>query len=230
MLARPGGDPGALRAFVAAHTALVRPPLLPELTLRLATEVTPLWTATEAHLAAAGIEPPFWAFAWAGGQALARALLDAPDLVRGRVVIDLASGSGLVAIAAALAGARAAIAVDVDPLAGAAAALNAEDNGVAITVRLEDVLDRADDPPAWLASADVLCAGDACYDPHLAPRIVRLLRARARAGASCFLGDPGRAYRPDEDLELVARCVVPCQGDVEDSAEKAASVFRVTAP
>jgi predicted nicotinamide N-methyase len=229
MLTAPGRDPRALRDFLLASTALAWPPLVPEIALRLATEVTPLWHATEGHLAAAGIAPPFWAFAWVGGQALARTLLDEPALVRGRSVVDLASGSGLVAIAAALAGARRVVAVDVDPLAGAAVALNAERNGVSVEVRLEDVLDAVDEPPDWIRDADVLLAGDACYEPALGPRVARFLRARARAGALCLLGDPGRSYLPAEGLAPIARHAVPVQGDVESAAELSTRVFRVEA-
>ncbi|MFT3764272.1 MAG: 50S ribosomal protein L11 methyltransferase [Minicystis sp.] len=217
-------DPASLRAFIAASTAVVAPPLLPEIRLHLATEVTPLWQATERSLELQGIEPPFWAFAWAGGQALARILLDRPDLVRGRVVLDFASGSGLCAIAAALAGAAEVIAVERDPLAIAAIALNAELSGVTLDARLEDVLSA---PPAWLDRCDVILAGDVCYDRAMAERVQSFMRARANRGALALLGDPGRAYLDESVLEEIARCRVPTIDDVEGQAEKTGVVYRV---
>ncbi|APR77250.1 SAM-dependent methyltransferase [Minicystis rosea] len=215
-----------LRAFIRSNTAVVAPPLLPEIRLHLATEVTPLWQATEQTLSLHGIEPPFWAFAWAGGQALARHLLDVPDLVRGRRVLDFASGSGLCAVAAALAGAANVIAVERDPLAAIAIALNADLSGVTIDARLEDVLDTT---PAWLAGCDVVIAGDVCYDRAMASRVQTFLRARAQAGALVLIGDPGRAYLDDGDLEQITRYRVPTIDDVEGQAEKTGVVYRVRA-
>jgi predicted nicotinamide N-methyase len=212
------------RAFLRESTALVSPPLLPELRLHLATEITPLWHATERTLAQQGLEPPFWAFAWAGGQALARFLLDHPAVVRGRRVLDFACGSGLVAIAAALAGAAEVIAVDLDPLALVAVAENAAANRVTIDGRCVDVLAAA---PAWLDGCELILAGDVCYDRAMAERVQRFLGERARAGAECLIGDPGRAYLDPEPLEEVARCVVPTIDDVEGQREKIGVVYRV---
>jgi predicted nicotinamide N-methyase len=212
------------RAFIRAGTALASPPLLPELRLHLATEVTPLWQATEQTLQQEGIEPPFWAFAWAGGQALARHLLDAPALVRGRRVLDFASGSGLCAIAAALAGAAEVIAVDLDPLAVTAIALNAAENGVTVDARRVDVLA---EPPAWLGGCEVVLAGDVCYDRAMAARVQAFLGERAAAGAVALLGDPGRAYLDQAGLVEVARCRVPTMDDVEGAGEKTGVVYRV---
>ena len=219
-------NPALSRAFVERETQLTTTPLLPEVRLHLATSVTPLWHATEAHLADFGIEPPFWAFAWAGGQGIARAILDRPELVRGHDVIDLASGSGLVAIAAAMAGARRVIAVEVDPLAIAAIGLNAAANGVAIDARLVDVLSLVDDPP-WISSSSVVLAGDVCYDRAMAARVMPWLRARARAGATVLLGDPGRAYLDEEGLVEIARSRVPTIDDVEGQTEKTSVVYRL---
>lgn len=211
--------------FLRASTAVVSPPLLPELRLHLATEITPLWHATEATLQQAGIEPPFWAFAWAGGQALARYLLDHPAVARGRRVLDFACGSGLVAIAAAMAGAAQVIAVDLDPLALVAVAENAAVNAVRVDARHVDVLTA---PPAWLDGCDLVLAGDVCYDRAMAERVQRFLGERAQRGAACLLGDPGRAYLDPAGLTEVARYTVPTIDDVEGQREKTGVVYRVS--
>lgn len=224
--APPAVDPARARAFVRESTAIVSPPLLPEIRLHLATEVTPLWQATEATLARAGIEPPFWAFAWAGGQALARCLLDDPSPVRGRRVLDFASGSGLVAVAAMRAGAAEVIAVDLDPLAIVAAEMNAALNGVSITPRLADVLS---EEPAWLAGCEVILAGDVCYDRSMADRAQRFLRRAAARGALALIGDPGRAYLDPVGIDEIARYRVPTIDDVEGQSEKEGVVYRVRA-
>lgn len=208
------GDPERLAAFVRRATRLQAPPRVPELRLHLADEMTPLWQLTEAELGSAvdgeQLDPPYWAFAWAGGQAVARHLLDAPEEVRGRTVLDLASGSGLVALAALRAGAGASTAVDVDPLAGVAAELNAAANGLAgLTVVPHDLLDAP--PPA----VDLLTAGDVCYDRDMTARVLPWLRAAAAAGTRVLLGDPGRAYLPAEGLVRVAEYDVPTTADLE---------------
>ena len=215
-----------MRAFVQANTVVAAPPLLPELRLHLATDMTPLWQATERHLAEVGVEPPFWAFAWAGGQALARFLLDAPAWVRGRRVLDFASGSGLVAIAAARSGAAGVIAVDLDPLAAEAIALNAALNGVAVDVRCVDPCGALPEP-AWVVEAEVVLAGDVCYDRAMAPRILAWLRRRAQAGALVLLGDPGRAYLPSEGLEALAQHRVPTPEGVEAHQETSVVVYQL---
>lgn len=209
-------------AFVRANTALAAPPLVPELTLHLASDVTALWQATEETLATAGLPPPYWAFAWAGGQALARHILDHPALVRGKAVLDVGSGSGLVALAAAWAGARAATAAETDPFAAAAIALNAAANGLAITIATEDVIGT---PCRW----DVLLAGDMCYERPLADRLVPWLRACAKDGALVLLGDPGRAYLPQEGLTFLARYVVPTPLELEDRTSRETTVWRLIA-
>jgi predicted nicotinamide N-methyase len=207
-------------AFVRANTALAAPPLVPELRLHLASEVTTLWQATEETLATSGLPPPYWAFAWAGGQALARHILDHPELVRGKSVLDIGAGSGLVALAAARSGARTAIAAEPDPFAAAAIALNAAANGLAVVIETTDLIGA---PCRW----DVLLAGDMCYERPLADRLVPWLRACARDGALVLLGDPGRAYLPQEGLLFLARHDVPTPLDLEDRASRATTVWRL---
>jgi predicted nicotinamide N-methyase len=208
--------------FVRSNTAAGRPPLVPEIALHLATEVTPLWQATEASLARGAVPPPFWAFAWAGGQALARYLLDHPELVAGREVLDIGSGSGIVAIAAAMAGAAAVTAAEIDPFAAAAIALNASLNGVALKIETRDLLDRA------AAGWGVALAGDICYEEPMSSRAVALLRRiAARTGRLALLGDPGRAYLPREGLIERARYLVPTSRELEDREGREGVVFEV---
>lgn len=211
-------DPRA--AFVAAQTALAAPPLVPEVCLHLADAVTPLWQATEATLAAAQVPPPYWAFAWPGGQALARHVLDHREVVAGRRVLDFAAGSGLAAIAAARAGAAAVAAAEIDPIAPAAIALNAAANGVVLATIAEDMVGR---DRGW----EVVLAGDVCYERPMAERVTAWLRALARRGALVLLGDPGRAYLPRDGLEAVARYVVPTTLDLEDRTERDTTVWRL---
>jgi len=208
------------RAFVCANTALISPPLVPEIRLHLASEITPLWHATEATLEAQQLPPPYWAFAWAGGQALARYVLDNPALVSGKRVLDFGAGSGLVAIAAARTGAVA-TAAEIDPFAIAAIALNAEANGVAVAIEPRDVIDQA------AARWDAILAGDMCYERPLAERLTRWLRACAGRGITVLLGDPGRAYLPASGLEALARYTVPTSLDLEDRRSREATVWRL---
>ena len=214
--------PEGRRAFVLENTRLQRPPHTPELVLRLADEITPIWRMTEEALQEMGLPPPFWAFAWAGGQALARYLLDNPGLVAGRRVIDFASGSGIVAIAAACAGAARVLAADIDVFCGAAVAINAEANGVAVEFTDEDLLDRP--PPAW---AQVILAGDICYERPLAARVMDWLGAARAAGAVVLIGDPGRSYFPREGLEKLAEYQVPTTRELEDLEIKKTAVWRL---
>jgi predicted nicotinamide N-methyase len=194
-------------------------PLVPEIVLHQADEPIGLWEETEQ---AAGREqpPPFWAFAWAGGQALARYLLDHRELVAGRRVLDLATGSGLVAVAAARAGAAAVTANDVDPLALAAAAANARANGVRVGTVAGDLLDGPVD------GVDVLVAGDVCYSREMTGRVLAFLRRAAAAGAVVLLGDPGRAYLP-AGLEPVAAYDVPVSAALESTTVRRTTVWRV---
>jgi predicted nicotinamide N-methyase len=202
-----------MNTFVLSHTRLTTLPFLPSIKLHLADEVVPLWeqSALEA--------PPFWAFAWAGGQALARYVLDNPGLVRGQRVLDIASGSGLVAIAAAQAGAGAVTATEIDPLAAEAIALNATANEVTINIHLSDILDTTVD-------ADVILAGDVFYNREMSRRVLSLLER------SCIkqtlVGDPGRAYAPKTGFETVAEYTVPVNRDVESTDHKRAVVLRAT--
>lgn len=214
------------QSFIRAHTALAAPPLLPEIALHLATEMTPLWWATETWLQSKGIDPPFWAFAWAGGQAIARLLLDEPQWVRGKRVLDLASGSGVCAIAAARAGAAQVIAVDRDALAAQAITLNAEINGVVVEARAEDIV-KPDAPPDWARKCDVVLAGDVCYDAAMTAAFLPWLQARVAGGAHVILGDPGRYYLPKEGLRQLARYRVPASDDVEAAKEMWGAVYEM---
>jgi len=206
--------------FVRQQTELAAPPLVPEIRLYLASAVTPLWRATEATLAAREVPPPYWAFAWPGGQALARYVLDNPVIVRGRRVLDFAAGSGLVGIAAAEAGAASMTAADIDRIAVAAIALNAEANGVHLDVLHGDPIDR---PSAW----DVVLAGDVCYEQPMAGRATAWLRRLAATGTEVLLGDPGRSYRPADGLVELARYRVPTSLDLETRTECETVVWRL---
>lgn len=211
------------RGFIRANTALAHPPLAPELLLHLASDITPLWHATEASLAQAQLPPPYWAFAWAGGQALARYILDHPDSVRGRTVLDFGAGSGLLAIAAMKAGARLASAAEIDLFATAAIALNAERNSVAVKVEQADLIGVF--PPVW----DVVLVGDMCYERPLAERLTLWLQRLVGAGTLVLIGDPGRAYLPRQGLKELARFIVPTPLDLEDRASRDGVVWRLTA-
>jgi predicted nicotinamide N-methyase len=208
--------------FIRANTRLEAPPLVPEVQLYLASEVVPLWEATETELAEQGLPPPFWAFAWAGGQALARYLLDHPEVVRGKRVLDFAAGSGLQGIAAKLAGAESVEAVDIDAFACAACRLNAASNDADITVREEDVVGTAN------AGWDVVLAGDVCYEGPAAARITAWLRNLATDDHCLVLmGDPGRTYLPRQGLERVIAYGVKTSREMEDSDLRNAVVWRV---
>jgi len=213
---------GDARSFIRANTAIAAPPLVPEIRLHLAGEITPLWQATEASLAQTQLPPPYWAFAWAGGQALARHVLDHPALVEGRDVLDFGAGSGLVAIAAARAGAARVTAAEIDPIAAAAITLNAGLNGVVVAVETADVIGRLTVP--W----QIVLAGDMCYERPLAERLTRWLGRLAVAGAVVLLGDPGRAYLPRSGLVELARHTVPTPLDLEDRAARETVVWRLT--
>ena len=207
--------------FVRRKTAVAAPPLVPEIRLHLATEVTPIWQATEETLAHSALPPPFWAFAWAGGQALARYLLDHPAEVAGRSVLDFGAGSGLVAIAAAKAGAACVLAAEIDHFAAAAIATNAALNDVAIAVKTADVLASVD--PRW----EVVTAGDVCYERPMADRVTGWLRRLAARRLLVLLGDPGRAYLPSEGLVERARYLVPVSRELEDRDTRDTIVWEV---
>ncbi|MBI4968284.1 MAG: methyltransferase [Rhodospirillales bacterium] len=209
--------------FVRRHTELASPPLCPGLKLHLATQVTPLWEATEASLAESGLPPPYWAFAWPGGQAIARYVLDHPDRVRGKAVLDFAAGSGLGAIAAAWAGASRVAAAEIDPFARAAIRLNAAANGVAIDILADDVLE--DTETAW----PVVLAGDVCYERPMAEKVFAWLSGTAGRGGLVLMADPGRAYLPKAGLRELARYTVPTSRELEDRESRETALYAVTA-
>lgn len=218
-MTRPIEDP---ERFVRDNTVLSTPPLVPEICLHLANEVVPLWEATEEDLADKGLPPPYWAFAWAGGQALARYLLDHPETVAGKRVLDFAAGSGVQGIAAALAGASNVVASEIDPFALAALGLNAAANGVKIEVQARDLLDESD------AGWQVVLAGDVCYERPMAARVVRWLKEQAGQGAAVYMGDPGRSYMPKTGLIRLAGYSVRTSRDLEDCDVRNTSVWQVT--
>nr|WP_221236978.1 50S ribosomal protein L11 methyltransferase [Roseospira goensis] len=227
-------DAAARRRFIRTWTTVAAPPHVPDLRLHLATEITPLWQASEALLRERGVAPPFWAFAWPGGQALARHVLDDPELVRGRSVLDLASGCGIAGIAAARAGADAVTGADTDPMAAEALTLNATLNGVAdrVVASVVDLLPAADAPAGGAAPGRwaVILAGDVCYEQPMADRAARFLRAQAAAGAVVLLADPGRAHVPRDGLELLARYAVATTLELEDRLVRETAVYRVRPP
>lgn len=210
-------------AFIREHTRLRPVPHVPEISLYLADEAVPLWQKTEDELQEIGLPPPFWAFAWAGGQALARYILDHPETVRGRRVLDLASGSGLVAIAAALAGAAAVTANDIDGFAIAAIALNAHANGVSLQ---SETIDRLD-AHAPLENFGTVLAGDIFYERDTAARAFSFLRRMKAQGARVWVGDPGRAYLPRDGMRVLAEYEVPVTRDLEDSEIKRTKVWSL---
>jgi predicted nicotinamide N-methyase len=207
-------------AFIRANTKMLVPPLVPEVRLHLASEVVPLWHKTEEELEAAGIPPPFWAFAWAGGQALARYVLDHPGIVRGKSVLDLGAGSGLIGIAAIKAAAASVLCADIDRFAFAAIGLNASANDVAITATNEDMIGRTD---AW----DVILVGDMCYERPLAERLLAWLTARVAAGTSVLIGDPGRSYLPKSGIEKLETYRVQTTRELEDTDIRETNVYRL---
>ena len=206
-------------AFIRAETRLRPVPHAPEISLHVADEATELWQKTEDELGEIGLAPPFWAFAWAGGQALARYILDHPETVRGQRVLDFASGSGLVAIAAMKAGAAEVTACDIDPFAIAAIGINAEANGVSVTALQADIVGQEG---GW----DTVLAGDICYERDLAARVTDWLLTLSRRGATVLIGDPGRSYLPKDRLETLAVYQVPVTRTLEDSDIKKSSVWR----
>ena len=214
-------DPAAARALVLARTRLQRPSVVPELELHLADDMDEAWASLQAELDGDEIPPPFWAFAWLGGQAVARHVLDHPELVAGRSVLDLATGSGLCALAARRAGAGAVTAVDVDPVAVQAVGLNAAHNGLEVDAVGEDLLDAAPPP------VDVVLAGDVFYDARMAERVQPWLLAAAAAGSSVVIGDPGRHYLPRALLAELASYDVPTTRELEGVALKTVRVYGV---
>lgn len=214
-------DAVAVRRFIEANTRVLTPPLVPEIRLHLAEESLPIWQKTEEELGEMNVPPPFWAFAWAGGQALARFLLDTPEIVSGRSVVDLGSGSGLTAVAAKLAGAGSVLAADIDRLSCAAVGLNAALNGVSIAVTQDDLLAQAPTP------VDVVLVGDLFYERALAERVMAYLEAAAAAGAAVLIGDPKRSYFPTDRFVQAAAYEVPVTRELEDADIKRTAVWRL---
>ena len=207
------------RILITENTAIVAPRLVPEVTLHLADEDLPLYRAGEDELAALGIGTPYWAFAWAGGQALARYVLDNPAVVAGKRVLDFGAGSGLVAIAAAKAGAAEIIAADIDPVAAEAMSLNGALNGVDFSMTTEDLIDT---DGGW----DPMLIGDVCYDKEIADRLLPWLRGLAAVGRTVLIGDPGRFILRDMGLETIAAYHAETTGIMEDSDLRNARVWR----
>lgn len=208
--------------FIRANTSLMAPPHVPEIRLHLASEAHELWLKTEEELAEIGLPPPFWAFAWAGGQGLARYILDHPDTVSGAQVLDFATGSGLVAIAAKMAGAAGVAAADIDPWARTAVRLNAAANQVAIGFEGSDIVG-AD------VGANIVLAGDVFYDRGFADALLPWFERLAKKGKTVLVGDPGRAYLPKARLEFCAVYEVPVTRALEDSEIKKTTVWRFRA-
>lgn len=213
-------DPSSTNAFIRANTRLLSPPLVPEIKLHLAEESLPIWQKTEEELGEINVPPPFWAFAWAGGQALARYLLDHASLMVGKRVLDLGTGSGLTAIAAAKCGAAHVLAADIDPLAVAAAGLNAGENGCSIETTGRNLLLEA--PGAF----DVILVGDLFYEKPLADRVIAFLETARGNGALIFVGDPKRSYFPQARFTLVSEYHVPVTRELEDAEIKRSAVWK----
>jgi len=207
--------------FILDNTALMAPPHVPEIVLHLADEAHDLWLKTEEELAEIGLPPPFWAFAWAGGQGLARHVLDNPALVRGKRVLDFASGSGLVAIAAAKAGAAGVVAADIDPFCATAIALNLRANGTEAQFLGTDCIGT---DAGW----DVVLAGDVFYDKGMADRLMPWFRALKARGVDILVGDPGRSYLPRDGLTSLGVYEVPVTRALEDAEVKRTTVWRLS--
>ncbi|MBI1648363.1 class I SAM-dependent methyltransferase [Hyphomicrobium sulfonivorans] len=211
----------AVRAFIAENTRCLAPPLVPEILLYLAEESVPIWQKTEEELGEMNVPPPYWAFAWAGGQALARYMLDNPHLVAGRHVLDLGAGSGLTAIAAMKAGAISVLAADIDLFALAATELNAALNDVKVSTTAEDLLAGA--PQGF----DLILVGDLFYERALAERVTRYIEAAVANGALVLIGDPQRNYFPKGRFECAADYRVPVTRELEDAEIKNSAVWRL---
>lgn len=207
--------------FIRANTRLIAPPLVPEIRLHLAEESVPIWQKTEEELGEMNVPPPYWAFAWAGGQALARYVLDNAVLVAGRTVLDLGSGSGLSALAAARSGAAQVLAADIDGFSLAAVTLNAAVNGLCVETTRDDLLGAAPKPFA------VVLVGDLFYERQLAERVLAYCDAAKAAGALVLIGDPQRNYFPRDRFTCVGRYEVPVTRELEDAEIKRTAVWRV---
>jgi predicted nicotinamide N-methyase len=212
---------GSAKAFIVANTRKLSPPLVPEIRLHLAEESLPIWQKTEEELGEMNVPPPYWAFAWAGGQALARYILDNPELLTGKRVLDLGSGSGLTAVAAMKAGAASVLAADIDRMALAAIALNAELNGVAVDTTYDNLLAKP------LQAFDVILVGDLFYERALAESVSRFIDLAAAQGVLVLIGDPQRNYFPKGRFSSAAEYRVPVTRELEDAEIKRTAVWRI---
>nr|WP_298687383.1 50S ribosomal protein L11 methyltransferase [uncultured Dongia sp.] len=208
--------------FIRTQTKIARPSLVPELKLHLATEIAPIWRATQTELDNAGVPPPYWAFCWPGGQALTRFLIDQPHWVKGKRVLDFAAGSGISGIAAAKMKAAHVTVAEIDEVAVTAIALNAKLNKVTVDIVTEDLVGRRD------LGFDIVLAGDVCYERPMAERVFAWFAALADAGVTVLMGDPGRAYLPRKGLVEMARYQVPTSTELEDKDMRLTLVWRIT--
>jgi predicted nicotinamide N-methyase len=205
--------------FIIKNTVCAAPPFVPEIKLHMAHEITPVWYAHEGWLNAINVEPPYWAFAWAGGQGVARYILDHASLFRGQRVLDFATGGGIAAIAAAQAAATV-VAVDIDPMAVAAARLNAANNGVSIVAECRDMVGEN-------VVADCIVSGDICYAEAMTTRVLPWLRQQAKRGIAVYVGDPGRAYFPADGYEICAEYTIDVPVELEDRTTRTTRVVRL---
>lgn len=215
--------------FITKTTTLASPPLVPELKLHLATDAVALWQMTEAELERANVPPPFWAFAWAGGQALARYIIDRPAAVAGKHVLDVAAGSGIAGLAALWASAAHVVANEIDPFAAAVINMNARANGLTLGLKISE-RDMLGDPPLVTDGAplwDVVLAGDVCYEREMSDRMFDWLRQHSAAGALVLIGDPGRAYVPRDGVVDIAHYSVPTPLALEDREARETAVLQV---
>jgi predicted nicotinamide N-methyase len=210
-----------LADFIRANTRPLAVPSIPSITLYQADEVTPLWLMTEQDMDQSRLAPPFWAFAWSGGQALAKYVLEHPEVVAGKRVLDLACGSGLVGIAAMQAGAASVLCNDIDPYAGAAVALNADLNGVRIDFLSGDLLG------GIVPEVDVILAGDICYEKTMTDAMLTFLGRAVVQNATVLVGDPHRTYFPSNGFRKLADYSVRTIADIEDVAQKPAAVWEL---
>ncbi len=213
-----------MAAYIRAQTALATPSIVPEITLHMAVELTPLWLSTEERLKQAGLPPPFWAFAWPGGQALARYILDHPCEAKDKRILDFAAGGGVAAIAAAKVGAAKSIAADIDPFALVAIQMNATRNGVVVENAREIDMEKA------YLDADLILAGDVCYQQAMSVRIMRWLYLCLEKGVRILLADPGRAYVPQSGLVKLAQYDVPTSRELEDRDSRTVTIWEVQKP
>lgn len=210
-----------MNEFIVKNTVPMAPDLVPELKMYLASEITPIWRATESFFSDSNIKPPFWAFAWPGGLALARYILDNPAVVAGKRVFDFASGSGIMALAAKKAGAANVTANDIDPVSIVAIAMNASINNMVITTEHADAINRD------MKGYDIIIAGDFCYEWPMAGYAIEWLRAQAASGITVLFADPGRPHAPRTGVEEVARYTIPTTREVEDSDHKVTIIYKL---